>query len=138
LGWYSSVPKGKNQSRLEELRANSESQADAELPEFDSAFSPMLGFFFDMGQAMSTGMGLIPISWQEQRAWRLENKLSLTLWEIETLRKMSEAYCSEYHKATDPSRKRPFSLYNEDEIDEEAEKRKALALMNMLRSFRKK
>lgn len=89
-----------------------------------------------MGQAEATGNGIIPISWQELRAFRLENELDLTLWDRQVLREMSEAYVSEYYAATDPQRKAPWTN-TLDEIDEEAELIKARSLMATIRAFRK-
>jgi hypothetical protein len=75
-----------------------------------------VGYFFSAGQATSTGMGLVALSWQEIRAWRLENRYHLTLWEIETLKQMSDAYASEYSRASDPLRKAPYQVEDEEII----------------------
>lgn len=80
-------------------------------------------------------MGLVPLSWQELRAFRLETELYITLWERETLKKMSEAYCSEYALASNPNRPAPYSAEKEeDEIDHVAE---ALRMMEIIRNMRK-
>lgn len=63
-------------------------------------------------------MGLVPLSWQEIRAFRQENNLNITLFERELLKKMSEAYCAESARATDPKRPAPYAPeVEEDEVD---------------------
>lgn len=63
-------------------------------------------------------MGLIPLTWQEIQAFIEVNELDLTLWERELLKKMSEAYCAEYSRASDPQRPAPYvAEKEEDEID---------------------
>lgn len=140
MGWYGATPTEQKQSRLEALKSgdDNEAQAEAIMPEIDPACSSLLELFFHSGQATSTGMGLIPLDWEKLRAWRLENKLELSIWEKETIIKMSEAYCAEYSRATDPQRPAPYSPEKEeDEIDEEAELRKALQWMKTIRSMGK-
>lgn len=80
-------------------------------------------------------MGLVPLDWVDLRAFRKENKLNLTLWEREMLRKMSEAYCSEYHAASDPKRPAPYKPdLEEEEIDHVG---RALGFMEQLRLLQK-
>lgn len=86
----------------------------------------MLGLFFDSGQAISTGMGLVPISWVEMDAWIRVNSLELTLWEIETIKKMSEAYCRENALAVDPQRPAPYKVVTED-LSEDEQYQRAIA-----------
>lgn len=91
---------------------------EIQLPEIPGPWSPLLGIFALSGQAMQSGMGLVPLDWKELRAFRKENKLDLTLWERELLKKMSEAYCGEYSRASDPHRPCPYVVEKEeDEID---------------------
>lgn len=109
------------------------------MPEINPAFDFLRILFFESGQCLATGQGLVPLTWQEIDAWIRVNQLDLTLWEIETIRKMSEAYCAEYSRATDPQRPAPYSIVKEeDEIDEEVEMRKALSWRSMIRAQSKK
>lgn len=109
------------------------------MPPIEEAFQYCLALFFDSGQCLATGQGLIPLTWQEIDSWIKVTKLDLTLWEIETIKKMSEAYCAEYSRATDPQRPAPYSPVKEDDkIDVEAEMRKALSWRSMIRSKGKK
>lgn len=88
------------------------------LPDIPSAFGYLLGYFYLSGQATQTGMGLVPLSWQEIKAFREENELEITLWERELLKKMSEAYCTEYSRASDPKRPAPYAPEQDpEEVD---------------------
>ncbi len=101
------------------VQAN-EAPTSVEMPEVDPSFGYLLELFFLSGQAMSTGMGLVPLSWQEMKAFIEVNKLKyLTLWEIGTLKRMSDAYCSEYNQASEPSRQAPYrnDIDIEDVVD---------------------
>lgn len=140
MAWYGATPTEQKLSRLEALKSGEDYTAlvDMTMPPINEAFNYLLGLFFDSGQALATGQGLIPLTWQEIESWINVNRLELTLWEIETIKKMSEAYCAEYSRATDPQRPAPYSPEKEeDEIDEETELRKALQWMKTIRSMGK-
>lgn len=110
--------------------------SDIIMPEVDSAFEHLVGLFYSMGQCMSTGMGLVSISWQELRAFRLENKLGLTLWERDALKQMSDAYCREYSQASDPQRQPPYMPTDEQDAEEIAIQA-AMRMMAQTRVFKK-
>ncbi len=121
-----------------------EAPADVLMPEIHQEFGYLLGLFFDSGQGLATGMGLIPLTWTEINSWINVNKLELTLWEIETIKKMSEAYCAEYSRATEPNRPQPYTapVQADEEIDEEvfieAKMREALSWRKTIRGAGKK
>lgn len=53
--------------------------------------------------------GIIPLTWLEISSWLTVTERVLQPWEKEAIKKMSEAYCSEYHAATeDPNRNVPY------------------------------
>lgn len=108
--------------------------AEVHLPEIPSAWTNLLGFFYLSGQATQTGMGLAPLSWQELKAFREENELDITLWERELLKKMSEAYCAEYSRASDPKRPAPYKPeVEEDEVDHIGKAMHFMEQMKLLR-----
>lgn len=82
---------------------------DVELPEIPEAFSNLRELFLFMGQVLQTGMGIVPVTWVELKAFIEVNELDLTLWERRTLKKMSDAYCNEYAQASSPSRPAPYA-----------------------------
>lgn len=117
------------------------------MPDIPQEFGYLLALFFDSGQAMSTGMGLTPLNWQEIESWINVNNLELSLWEIETIKKMSEAYCAEYSRASDPMRQAPYQIEQKiEEVEDDEEKlamleeqamRQALAWRNALNNAAK-
>jgi hypothetical protein len=151
-GWLGSVPKESKKSRLETIRNPSgklsltpeEDEAaqallEIHLPKIYPAYDFLRGLFFDMGQATSTGMGIVPISWEELRAFRLENDLDLGVWERQTLKKMSEAYCAEYSLGTEPGRPAPYAVKkDEDEVNVDEELAKAKSWRAAIRRNAKK
>jgi hypothetical protein len=124
------VPEKSKKSRIEHAQGNSlgerddegnlvKVQAEVQLPEVPEQWAYLLGLFFNSGQCTQSGFGLIPLSWQEIKAFIEVNELDLMLYEKELLKKMSEAYCAESHKATDPQRPAPYvAEKEEDEIDQ--------------------
>lgn len=82
-----------------------------------------MALFHGAGGAMQTGMGLIPLTWQEIDAWARATSYNETLspWELETIKRMSDAYASEYNRASDPKRPQPYKpVVYEIEIDRAA------------------
>lgn len=146
--------KGAKVSRMEELRnplgksdpldydeqEAAQALLEVHLPKIYPAYDYLRGLFFDSGQATSTGMGLVALSWQELSAFRKENDLNLTVWERQTLKKMSEAYCSEYAKASDANHPAPYAIEKDEEtgVNEEQELAKAMSWMSVLRSSAKR
>ena len=65
---------------------------------------------FSAGTATQTGMGLVPLSWTEIKAWVDCYDLADTVspWELILIRKLSEEYCAEYHRASDVRRPEPY------------------------------
>lgn len=102
------------------------------------------------------GMGVTSLEWGEIRSWAelfhsdtyiewCDNpettadvvlppsaipvkQITLTDWELQQVKRLSEEYCSEYHAATEPSRPCPRDIFIEDVSDEVAmENAKAMA-----------
>jgi hypothetical protein len=109
---------------------------EVNLPEIHPAYESLKGLFSLSGQGTSTGYGLASLGWAELRAFRLENGLNLTLFERQMLKKMSEAYCAEASRATDPKRPAPYAPQKEDEeVDKIA---LAMKMRDALNAFRKR
>jgi hypothetical protein len=109
-------------------------QVEVQLPEVPAQWAYLLELFFNSGQCIQTGMGLAPLSWQEIQAFIEVNELDLTLFERDIIKKMSEAYCAESHKATDPQRPAPYvEKKAEDEIDRVAQAMRFREQLNLLR-----
>jgi len=130
------MAQGKHLGQRNEDGERIESPAGVHLPEIPGPWTCLLGFFSLSGQASQTGMGLVPLTWTELRAFREENELDITLWERELLKKMSEAYCAEYSRAGDPKRPAPYTPeVEENEVDKIG---KAIGFMEQMRLLRQK
>lgn len=93
--------------------------------------------FVNSGQAVQTGYGLAPLSWQEIKAFIEVMDLDLLDWEKKLLKKMSEAYCAESHKATDPKRPPPYAVKKEEEeVDHIGNALRMMERMKLLRQNR--
>ena len=81
-------------------------------------------------------MGLIPLSWQEIEAFVRCSGLedTVTPWELQVVKRLSEAYVAEYSKASDPKRKMPYKPdIKTDEIDREAVMKQAISVLGMFK-----
>lgn len=72
------------------------------MPPIDAA-SYLVSYLFEVGP--TTGEG--PITHQEIAAWCSLTGRELEPWEVDALRRMSGAYLSEAHEATEPKRSPP-------------------------------
>lgn len=133
LAWLNAVPEGSKKSRLKSFRDQDEDSIALILPEVDHG-RHLLDYFTEAGVAMSTGMGLMPLSWQEIESWLSVTELPISTWEKLTLREMSDAYVSEYSQASAKDRPAPY-VHRVEEIDREAVSDK---LKSVFRSLKKK
>jgi hypothetical protein len=153
MAWLGATPDKQKVSRLEAIENNTlqtrldddedlpedskpiiKVPLEVNLPEIPEAFCHLRELFYLSGQGTSTGYGLAPLSWQEIQAFRTENDLDLTLWERQLLKRMSEAYCAEASKATDPYRPAPYAP---QKVDEDVDKiALALKMRDALNAFR--
>jgi len=118
------------------LNEASEDLSEIPFPEIPPGAEYLIGLFYGAGSAMPTGMGLVPLSWQEIEAWARCSGLedSITPWELQVVRRLSEAYTSEYSKASDPKRRPPYSKQvSVDEIDRDAIEKQTRNVLSMFK-----
>jgi hypothetical protein len=106
-------------------------------PEIPAGAEYLVALFHSAGVATQTGMGLIPLSWQEIEAFVKCTQASVTPWELRVIRKMSEAYCAEYARASDRLRKAPYQAVIEIPT-EEVREAVAAKVMSVLATFKRK
>lgn len=141
--WLNTAPKGSKLSRVESLRKNAKEGENADdtletmLPDIPEGAEYLVSYFVSTGCVMHTGMGSIPLSWQEIKAWAWANGLEDTLdvMEAEAIRKMSMAYAAEHSQADDPKRPQPYVRAKDaEEIDRTQVSNK---VRNILAGFKK-
>lgn len=73
---------------------------DSYQPEMPPLNAPhLLGYLFEIGPVMAAGMGSGPITHEELQAWQQGTGIELQPWEVRTLRRLSQEYLTESHKA---------------------------------------
>lgn len=108
--------------------------SEIQLP--DTGLDYLVGHFFSSGQCLQTGQGLVPLTWQEIDAYVKLNELDMCVWELKLIKKMSEAYCAEYSRASDPNRVAPYRVQVlDEEVDQVA---KAMKIKLGMSGFRKR
>lgn len=157
LAWLGATPDKAKQSRLEMINAGIslaqqptdsnllEDQpvvirvpSEVSLPEVSPVVSHLKELFFHYGQCMQSGQGLLPITWQELEAFIRLNQYDMMLWEIRILKRMSDAYCSEYSRAGDPNRPAPYMPDKEEDEEQTVSDLigKAARMREMMRKFK--
>jgi hypothetical protein len=119
------------------LQDSDETPLELDMPDIHPAFEYLVGLFYLSGQCTPTGQGIVSLDWEKIHFFRRENQLDLDVWERGVIRSMSEAYVNEYYAATDPQRSAPYVTARE-EIDVEAEARKAMSWRSIIRASGKK
>ena len=81
-----SSKKQNDKSRLETFKNLHEDHSALELPHL-IGYEYLIEWLFEIGVSMHTGMGSVPLSWQEIESWGKD--LDLTPWEKKMLRELS-------------------------------------------------
>jgi len=68
----------------------------------------LLEYLWEIGPAVSTGIGAGPVSHEELLAWQSNTGIELSAWEARTLRRLSCDYLSESHAAEKRDAKAPW------------------------------
>jgi hypothetical protein len=91
LAWLHSAPKAKKRkSRQEAYKDTIESKI---LP--DDNIEDLIDMARECGLYSNTGMGIVPVSWQEVKAWQ-EATHNFSIWIAETIVKISREYVHWY------------------------------------------
>lgn len=99
MAWLQAVPenpKGNKESRHKLLQKE---DIRRELPEVVGC-DDILTAFYNSGMAMSGGMGVAPLTWQEINAMNDGGCYALTAWDKRQIFAMSSGYCSMINRAT--------------------------------------
>lgn len=90
------------------MRAANPDQSSLELPELGEG-AYLMQMLHEAGLMSSSGMGVVPLSWQEIEAWLRVTESQPELWERMLVRELSEAYVSELNQATERNRPDPYT-----------------------------
>lgn len=112
MAWLSATPEGDKKSRGEALHEGGEGSPFLQMPPLDDEYY-IIKFWEDCGSVGVGSSGIVPLSWSEIKAWRTENELSLTHFEITCIRKLSQAYVSEFYVAKEKDSEPPYSVTEE-------------------------
>jgi hypothetical protein len=63
----------------------------------------LVNFFRELGSCLQTGMGLVPLTWQEIESWQRQNGIELKVWEVKALKLASIAHVSQVALSADPN-----------------------------------
>lgn len=93
------------QSRLEKVRAKKGKRWEPQLPDVDGC-GDLLEWFWDVGPAHAGNA----LTHTELRAWQDNTGFRLQSWQARLLRRMSQEYLAESHRASDPKCEAPCPI----------------------------
>lgn len=102
------VQRGRGQRGKSRLASRSKKAGPPPMPPLPDGGRYLLDYLLEVGPATGTGMGAVPVSYQELQAWQEQTGLALWPWEVQTLRRLSREYVSETHAAASPAAKAPW------------------------------
>ncbi len=95
------------------MKIRLEGGGDPDLPFLEPAFSHFIAYLFDAGPTSVGGMGMVPLTWTDLRAWELAVGVSLPPWQLRLLRQLSREYITEAIQADEHDAPPPW----EREVD---------------------
>jgi hypothetical protein len=114
LGWLHATPEKASKSRMSEY---TDSNIEPPLPDVEGAFY-LVKALLALGLSESNGMGSVPVSWGNIKAWADATQTDLSPFELETLFQMSKNYANELNIATDPKRPAPYINLSAERIEQ--------------------
>lgn len=115
---------------MAQYRAINEDHPMLEMPDIETEHSAgyVIGLLQEAGLMSSTGMGPVPISWQDIYTWLAVTQRELDNWEIMTVKSLSEEYVSELLQATAKDRPAPYT--REIEAERKATEHKIMSVLS--------
>lgn len=104
-------------SRLDQMKRNG---VEPKMP--PNPLPHLINWLIEIGITESSGMGPLPLSWREIRAWQNSVHVRLAPWEARLLRHLSVAYIAQGRKAESENCPAPWRTEvtrREREIEEE-------------------
>jgi len=91
-----------------------------ELPDInEESAGYLIGLWQEAGLMSSNGMGPVPLSWVDIRAWEESCEVDIPVWEKLVIRELSEAYVSELLLTKEKMRPAPY-MVEDDSLDRSA------------------
>jgi len=95
--WLHTVPEKQETSRFEKLISE---EKEIILPEITCSY--LFEFLMSIGACTHSGMGQVPLSWQEIESWQNQHGISLKPWELSIIRKASAIYVEQVQLSGKP------------------------------------
>ena len=72
-------------------------------------------YLMSAGACINTGMGLVPLSWQELESWQKQQGITLSPWELSIIRQASAVYVEQHHISTKVDCPPPGKVVEQDQ-----------------------
>jgi len=76
----------------------------------------LVEYLWEAGASLSTGMGSVPLTWQELKAWQEQTGIELQPWELRIIRKASQEYVVQAQEAHKPDCPPPGKIVEQDQL----------------------
>ena len=106
MGWLSATPDKRNETRYKDYV--NRNHGPPPMPEIEFG-EHVIGYLQEVGPALNTGQGLVPLTFSEIDAWMRMVGVALTSWEASVLKRLSDEYVAEHHAARKPQHPQPWT-----------------------------
>lgn len=120
---------GEPVSRLQQLVVDGQ---EPDFPEL-SGGAYLVEHLWDVGPVLSGGMGAVPLTHEELRAWQSNTGIELQPWEARLLKNLSQDYLAESHRAEKSDCPPPYQPEQMLQQNREAVAQKVRNAMNAYR-----
>lgn len=134
LAWLHATPEGSKKSRMTTFREADAEHISLTLPDIQGA-EYIVGMLQEAGLMSTSGMGPVPLSWQEIEAWIRCAEVEPELWERLMVKELSEVYVGELNQASGKDRPSPYTP-TQEKVDREAVVQKFMAFTKAFKKRR--
>lgn len=98
--------KGSGSKRISRKKEFEQDGVEVTMPDCEAEF--LVSYLYEIGPAMSGGMGESPLTHGEIEAWQRNTGIVLDTWQVRTLKNLSHEYLAESQNATKPDAPAPW------------------------------
>ena len=111
VAWWHATPTqpkgsvGRSKSRMQTML---DIGREIELPNLPHDVAFIVEMLFEAGPVSVSGDGSIPLTWHDLTVWQTALGVSLPLWQLRLMRRLSLEYLSQNRSAVDPDTPQPW------------------------------
>lgn len=108
--WLFTTPEKQEKTRYEQLQ---DDDKQVLWPELSCPY--LFNFLIQAGAASQSGMGQVPLSWQDLECWQKQHGITLNPWELSIIRRASTVYVEQSQAAVKADCPPPGKVVEQDQ-----------------------